>query len=81
MPAYTMNALTTTGCTLSSTGRRNVLPVDHVVICAGQESCRDLESELRAAGVKLSLIGGADNRRRIGRKNAPSLKTRLATTF
>ena len=34
--------------------------VDHVVICAGQESERSLYDELRALGVDAQLIGGAD---------------------
>ena len=62
-------------------GKAQCLPVDHVVICAGQESCRDLESELRAAGVKLSLIGGADVAGELDAKRAIDQGTRLATTF
>jgi 2,4-dienoyl-CoA reductase (NADPH2) len=37
-----------------------VLPVDHVVICAGQEPARSLYDELAALGVRARLIGGAD---------------------
>lgn len=36
-----------------------VLAVDNVVICAGQESVRDLEDGLRARGVRTHVIGGA----------------------
>lgn len=39
--------------------RPRVLPVDTVVICAGQESVRELETGLRAAGVHPHIIGGA----------------------
>ncbi|MDT0551470.1 NADPH-dependent 2,4-dienoyl-CoA reductase, partial [Streptomyces sp. DSM 41529] len=38
---------------------RQVLPVDNVVICAGQESVRDLEDALRGAGIEPHIIGGA----------------------
>jgi 2,4-dienoyl-CoA reductase (NADPH2) len=37
-----------------------LLAVDHVVICAGQESVRALHDELAARGVRSHLIGGAD---------------------
>jgi 2,4-dienoyl-CoA reductase (NADPH2) len=40
-------------------GRRELLPVDTVVICAGQESQRELHEELVAAGIEVHLIGGA----------------------
>jgi 2,4-dienoyl-CoA reductase (NADPH2) len=40
--------------------RPRVLAVDDVVICAGQESRRELADPLRAAGVSVHLIGGAD---------------------
>ncbi len=36
-----------------------VLAVDNVVICAGQESVRNLEAALREAGVEPHIIGGA----------------------
>jgi 2,4-dienoyl-CoA reductase (NADPH2) len=37
-----------------------LLAVDHVVVCAGQESSRSLYDELAARGVRAHLIGGAD---------------------
>jgi 2,4-dienoyl-CoA reductase (NADPH2) len=36
-----------------------VLAVDNVVVCAGQESVRDLEDSLRAKGITPHVIGGA----------------------
>ena len=36
-----------------------VLEVDNVVICAGQESVRDLEDALRTRGIEPHVIGGA----------------------
>jgi 2,4-dienoyl-CoA reductase (NADPH2) len=41
-------------------GQEILLPVDHVVICAGQLPRRELQGPLEAAGVKVHLIGGAD---------------------
>jgi 2,4-dienoyl-CoA reductase (NADPH2) len=43
--------------------RRQLLAVDNVVICAGQEPVRDLESGLRARGVTPHVIGGSVGRR------------------
>jgi 2,4-dienoyl-CoA reductase (NADPH2) len=39
--------------------RLQVLAVDTVVVCAGQESVRELESDLRRIGMRPHLIGGA----------------------
>ncbi|MEO5970082.1 MAG: NADPH-dependent 2,4-dienoyl-CoA reductase [Bdellovibrionia bacterium] len=41
-------------------GEKRVLNVDHVVICAGQESLRELFDSLSASKAKIHLIGGAD---------------------
>ncbi len=41
-------------------GASRVLPVDHVVVCAGQESERSLYDALVAAGRTPYLVGGAD---------------------
>jgi 2,4-dienoyl-CoA reductase (NADPH2) len=40
-------------------GVAHVLPVDHVVLCAGQESVRDLYDELAGVGSAVHLVGGA----------------------
>ncbi|MCI2963839.1 MULTISPECIES: FAD-dependent oxidoreductase [Shewanella] len=37
-----------------------VLPVDNVILCAGQESNRTLVDEMRATGMPVHLIGGVD---------------------
>ena len=40
-------------------GVEQTLPVDNVVICAGQEPLRELAEQLEAAGRKVHVIGGA----------------------
>ncbi len=40
-------------------GERKVLPVDNVVICAGQVSENALATELESAGMTVTVIGGA----------------------
>ncbi|MBC7304129.1 MAG: NADPH-dependent 2,4-dienoyl-CoA reductase [Nocardia sp.] len=55
-----------------------VIEVDNVIVCAGQESVRELEEPLRAAGVDLHLIGGADLAAELDAKRAINQGTRLA---
>ncbi|GAF47404.1 NADPH-dependent 2,4-dienoyl-CoA reductase [Rhodococcus wratislaviensis] len=54
------------------------LAVDNVVICAGQESVRDLVDELTVAGVTTHVIGGADVAAELDAKRAIEQGTRLA---
>jgi 2,4-dienoyl-CoA reductase (NADPH2) len=58
--------------------RPQLIPVDNVIVCAGQESVRELEEPLRAAGVNLYLIGGADLAAELDAKRAIDQGTRLA---
>ncbi|WP_216914044.1 NADPH-dependent 2,4-dienoyl-CoA reductase [Nocardia noduli] len=58
--------------------RPQLIPVDNVIVCAGQESVRDLEEPLRAAGVAIHLIGGADLAAELDAKRAIDQGTRLA---
>ncbi|MGO4257195.1 FAD-dependent oxidoreductase [Marmoricola sp. RAF53] len=59
-------------------GVPQVLEVDHVVICAGQESVRDLYDDLLAAGRTASIIGGADVAAELDAKRAIEQGVRLA---
>ena len=59
-------------------GADQLLPVDHVVVCAGQEPRRDLQSELLAAGRTPHLIGGADVAAELDAKRAIDQGSRLA---
>ncbi|MCU1687377.1 MAG: NADPH-dependent 2,4-dienoyl-CoA reductase [Amycolatopsis sp.] len=58
-----------------------VLDVDNVVISAGQEPARELADELRAAGVAVHVIGGADVAAELDAKRAIDQGTRLAATL
>lgn len=55
-----------------------LLAVDNVVICAGQESVRDLADGLRRVGVEPHVIGGADVAAEIDAKRAIRQGTELA---
>ena len=69
------------GLHIVENGQARCLPVDHVVVCAGQEPRRDLEEGLRAANVPLSLIGGADVASELDAKRAIDQGTHLAATL
>lgn len=62
-------------------GESRVLPVDTVVLCAGQEPRRDLYEELVAAGRTAHLIGGADVAAELDAKRAIDQGTRLAAAL
>jgi len=47
-----------------------LIECDTVVLCAGQEPLRDLQAPLLAAGVRVHLIGGADEAAELDAKRA-----------
>ncbi|MES2948535.1 MAG: NADPH-dependent 2,4-dienoyl-CoA reductase [Pseudomonadota bacterium] len=55
-----------------------VLAVDNVVICAGQESLRDLEEGLRSLDLNVEVIGGAWKSSELDAKAAIDQASRLA---
>ncbi|MFN3936349.1 MAG: FAD-dependent oxidoreductase [Gemmobacter sp.] len=55
-----------------------LVPADTVVLCAGQESARDLANALTAAGVAHHVIGGADVAAELDAKRAIDQAARLA---
>ena len=67
------------GMHVSIGGVAQVIAVDHVVVCAGQEPRRDLHAELVAAHVHVHLIGGADVAAELDAKRAIAQGTLLAT--
>ncbi|CAM9382574.1 unnamed protein product [Ectocarpus sp. 13 AM-2016] len=59
-------------------GESMVLPVDNVIVCAGQEPLKDLEDPLKEAGMPVFLIGGAEKAAELDAKRAIDQGTRLA---
>ena len=59
-------------------GTPQLLEVDTIVICAGQEPRRELVASLEAAGIKPQLIGGADVALELDAKRAIDQGTRVA---
>ncbi|QGK70519.1 NAD(P)-binding protein [Allosaccharopolyspora coralli] len=58
-----------------------VLDVDTIVVCAGQESARDLADELSARGLAPHIIGGADVAAELDAKRAIKQGTELAAAL
>lgn len=59
-------------------GEEKVLPVDNIVICAGQDPLRELYDGLVEAGQAVHLIGGADVAAELDAKRAIDQGSRLA---
>jgi 2,4-dienoyl-CoA reductase (NADPH2) len=59
-------------------GEPLLLPVDNIIICAGQDSQRDLADALEKSDLPVYVIGGADNAVELDAKHAIEQGTRLA---
>ena len=66
------------GLHVTIAGEDKLLPVDSIILCAGQEPLRELQSALEAAGEKVHLIGGADVAAELDAKRAINQGSRLA---
>ncbi len=74
----TYHLIDDSGLHISVDGTPQVLDVDHVVICAGQESVRTLYDDLVAAGRPVKIIGGADVAAELDAKRAIAQGVELA---
>jgi 2,4-dienoyl-CoA reductase (NADPH2) len=63
---------------LNKDGKPELIECDHVVVCAGQVSLRELKEPLEAAGVAVHLIGGAFEAAELDAKSAIDQAARLA---
>ena len=69
------------GLHITHGGRDQLLDVDTVIICAGQEPCRDLLAALAQSGVAVDVIGGADVAAELDAKRAIDQASRLAAAI
>ncbi|MFQ2174256.1 FAD-dependent oxidoreductase [Aeromonas rivipollensis] len=60
---------------------KQCLPVDQVIICAGQEPLRELQAGLQAAGKPVHIIGGADVAAELDAKRAIRQGAELASVI
>ena len=57
------------------------LDVDNVILCAGQVPLRELAEPVRAAGIPVHIIGGADEASELDAKRAINQGCRLAASL
>jgi 2,4-dienoyl-CoA reductase (NADPH2) len=69
------------GLRISRDGVEQVLPVDTVVLCAGQVPERSLADQMIAEGSRVHVIGGADVAAELDAKRAIDQAARLAAQF
>lgn len=69
------------GLHITVDGQPQLLEVDNVVLCAGQEPQRELHAALSAAGCSVHLIGGADVAAELDAKRAILQGTTLAASL
>ena len=65
------------GLHITVEGQEQILPVDNVIVCAGQDPNRELQAALQAQGVTVHLIGGADKAAELDAKRAIRQGTEL----
>jgi len=81
VPGVTYDRVDDDGLHVTVGEEAQVLDVDTVVVCAGQESVRSLYDRLVAAGVTAHLIGGADVAAELDAKRAIKQGTELAAAL
>ncbi|MCJ8319221.1 MAG: NADPH-dependent 2,4-dienoyl-CoA reductase [Colwellia sp.] len=74
-------AVTDEGLLIEVDGKEQMINVDNVIICAGQEPNRDLYQELIDADVSTHLIGGADVASELDAKRAIRQAAELAASI
>ena len=79
--AVTYRKIDDEGLHITLKGKPQIIEVDTIVICAGQESKRDLAQELENAGMTVHLIGGAEHAVELDAKRAIDQGARLAAAI
>ena len=81
LAGVTYDRIDDAGLHISIDGQPQLLPVDTVILCAGQDPLRELETPLRAAGIEVHLIGGADIAAELDAKRAIAQGTEVAAAI
>lgn len=69
------------GLHITVNGQQQLLEVDHVVLCTGQESVRDLFGDEKVGATQYHIIGGADVAAELDAKRAIRQGAELAATL
>ncbi|MPY21609.1 NADPH-dependent 2,4-dienoyl-CoA reductase [Shewanella sp. YLB-07] len=75
------NKIDHAGLHISVDGEEQLLEVDNIIICAGQDSHRALQTKLEAHKVNVTLIGGADIASELDAKRAIKQGTEVAAAL
>ncbi|WP_265671679.1 NADPH-dependent 2,4-dienoyl-CoA reductase [Klebsiella grimontii] len=81
IPGVSYQRIDDNGLHVTIGGESQVLNVDHVIICAGQDPRRELADPLQAAGKTVHLIGGCDVAMELDARRAIARGTRLALSI
>ncbi|MFE4548536.1 FAD-dependent oxidoreductase [Streptomyces sp. NPDC056785] len=81
VPGVRYDRIDDAGLHVTVDGAGQLLEVDTIVLCTGQEPRRDLYEELSAAGHSVHLIGGADVATELDAKRAIKQGTELAAAL
>jgi 2,4-dienoyl-CoA reductase (NADPH2) len=74
-------AINDKGLLIEVNGTEQLIEVDNIIICAGQESNRDLQQALIAGGMPVHLIGGANIASELDAKRAIRQAAELAVNI
>lgn len=78
LPGVTYKSVTDEGMLIEVDGKEQLLDVDNVIVCAGQESNRDLQQALEQGGITVHLVGGASVAAELDAKRAIRQAAELA---
>lgn len=78
LPGVSYKSITDNGLLIEIDGKEQLLAVDNVIICAGQESNRELQQALESGGMSVHLIGGANVATELDAKRAIRQAAELA---
>ena len=78
LPGVSYKSITDEGLIIEVNGEETLLEVDNIIICAGQESNRDLQQALESGGLTVHLIGGANVASELDAKRAIRQAAELA---
>ena len=81
IPGVTYRRIDDAGLHVTIAGKDEVLVVDNVILCTGQEPRRELQAALLEAGMRVHLIGGADVAAELDAKRAIKQGIELAASI
>jgi 2,4-dienoyl-CoA reductase (NADPH2) len=78
LPGVSYKSITDEGLLIEIDGKEQLLTIDNIIICAGQESNRELQQTLEDGGMCVHLIGGANVATELDAKRAIRQAAELA---